>query len=101
MTPETSTRTISRFGVGLDVVADHRDVRDDDARLGEQTQLERELVRVPELLEERLLPERFWDDDGDEVGLTARQPPDLLEHRVRHATRGIERLERRRCRRCG
>ena len=49
---------------------------------------------MPELLEERLLPERLRDDDGDEVRLAARQPPDLLEDGVGQAAGGVERLER-------
>ena len=35
-------------------------------------------------------------DDGDEVGLAARQPPDLLEHGVDRAAVRVERLEQRR-----
>ena len=37
------------------------------------------------LLGERAAPELLRDDDGDEVRLAARQPPDLLEHGVDRA----------------
>ena len=43
--------------------------------------------------EERLPVELLGDDDRDEVGLAPRQPPDLLEHRLRPALLGLEDLE--------
>ena len=74
--------------------AHRRHVRDDDARLGEQAELQRELVRQLRLLDERRPLELLGDDDGDEVRLAARQAPDLLEHRLGDAERRVESLER-------
>ena len=51
---------------------------------------------MPRLLEERAAPELLGDDDGHEVGLAARQPPHLVEHRLDGAAAAVERLEERR-----
>ena len=73
-----------------------RHVGHDDARLGQEPELERELERMPGLLGERSAAELLWDDDSYEVGFAARQPPDLVEHRVDRAALPVERLEQRR-----
>ena len=72
-----------------------RDVGDDHSRLGQESQLEGELERVPRLLRQRPAAELLGDDDRDEVGLAAREPPDLLEDGVDPAAFWIERLEQR------
>ena len=94
LAPETKIRTASGRPSGA--LVHRRHVRDDDAGLGQEPQLERELERVPRLLGERAAAELLGDDDRDEVGLAARQPPDLLEHRVDRAAVRVERLEQRR-----
>ena len=99
LAPETKIRTASGRPSGA--LVHRRHVRDDDARLGQEPQLERELERVPRLLGERAAAELLGDDDRDEVGLAARQPPDLLEHRVDRAAVRVERLEQRRAVRRG
>ena len=46
---------------------DQWDVRDDDARLAQQPQLDPERRGAPERLEERLAAEQLRDDDVDEL----------------------------------
>src|SRR4029079_15592949 len=48
---------------------------------------------MPCLLGECPPAELLGDDDRDEVGLAARQAPDLLEHRVDRAAARVEGLE--------
>ena len=72
---------------------ERRHVGDDDARLCEQAPLEQCLARMPERLEEARTAEPLRDDHGDEARLAARQPPHLLDDRLRNAQGVVQHLE--------
>ena len=67
-------------------------VGDDDAGLGEQSQLQPERG-APRGREERAPPELLRHDHRHEVRLAARQPPHLLEDRVHAAVVARQHLE--------
>ena len=64
------------------LAGDDGDIGDHDARLLQEAELELERRRLAERLEQRPLTERLRDDHVDEVGLVARDAPDVLEQRL-------------------
>ena len=58
------------------------------AQLGQEPQLELELPRVPDLLEQRRALEELREDHRHEVGFATREAPNLVEH-CRRETAGF------------
>src|SRR5207302_4515104 len=68
-------------------------VGDDDSRFGQQPQLQKQRAGMLENFEKGGPLKELRDDDGDEARLASRQAPDLFEHGLRNAERGVKYLE--------
>ena len=64
---------------GRCVAGDQRHVRDDDTRLAQEPELDRERLRAADRLEQRPVLEELGDDDVDELGIAAGEAPHVLE----------------------
>jgi hypothetical protein len=76
------------------IPGDDGHVRDHDPWLREQAELEGERRAPPDDgRRERAALEELRDDDGQEVGLSAREGPDVVENRVGRPADRLERLD--------